>query len=191
MRLFAMFCCVFLVPACFSNPPSSERATTRRVEPTITEESHVSETPKAKSSRKHPRPGEVVYYRLNPNWEKVDKACGARDRSYVVRHVNVPPRTRAPLTAAVKALLDFWGARPSQVEEVSILDGRATLSLASMKGLDGVNTSCGSVAFIGSLRRTVFQFDSVQSFQIHLEGSCKKFGNYMEVGKCRTIMREA
>ncbi len=190
MRLVVSAAClVFLLPACFSDPPHSETAAPRRTEPTPSIQPRRSDSAISGSFRRQPRPGEVVYYRLHPDWRKIDKDCGARDRSYVVRHVDVPPGHMAPLTTAVRALFNHWGGRASQIEEVSLSDGRATISLASVNGLGFASTSCGSVGFTGSLLRTVFQFDTVKSLQVHLAGSCKDFGDFMQAVRCQTYTR--
>ena len=88
----------------------------------------------------------------------------------------------------MRALFDHWGSR--EVEAVSLSDGRATISLVSMKSVEWAGTSCGSIGFMGSLLKTVFHFDTVESVQVQLAGSCKEFAEYMQGSECQTYKRE-
>lgn len=135
--------------------------------------------------------GRIVFYRLNPDWRKVDRYCGAWDRSYVVREVHMPEGNRRFLTRALRALLHGqWDVPRKRLEGVTITKDHANVHLRSMRGLGFASASCGGNAFLGSLERTVFQFDSIRSFQIDLHGSCTRFGNYMQAGpRCIRIHR--
>lgn len=137
-----------------------------------------------------PPPGEVVYYRLHPDFKKVDKYCGAFDRSYVVEPVEIPPGEQAVLTRALEALFREYWELDDAVRSVRVDESRAVVDLRSSDGLGFASTSCGGVGFLGSLMRTVFQFDSVDHAQVRLEGSCARLGKLLQYGRCLTFTRD-
>ncbi|MEM9608358.1 MAG: hypothetical protein AAGA99_13110 [Actinomycetota bacterium] len=59
---------------------------------------------------------------------------------------------------------------------VDVVDLRDVLTPA------GANTSCGSAAQLGELNATAFQFPSVASVRYELEGSCDRFGEWLQRG---------
>lgn len=131
---------------------------------------------------------EVVYYGFRRN---VDTYCGAYDRSYVARPVDVPEGEGSVLTHALRALFaEEWDVPPSRVEKVEILNGRAIIYLTSMDGLGFAGTSCGSIGFQGAVLRTAFQFDSIESVEIWLDGSCRAFGEFIQSARCDTFTRD-
>lgn len=131
----------------------------------------------------------MVFYRLHPDPHKIDDYCGNEDRSYVVRHVAARGDRRA-LGRAVKALFRrYWEIPSSRLDEVSVENGLATISLSSMRDLDFAGTSCGGVGFLGSISRTAFQFESIEALQVHLRGNCRSFGEYMQSARCETFTR--
>ena len=139
--------------------------------------------------RQDPRPGEVVFYRLHPDERKVDRYCGAHDRSYVVETVNVG-RDQAVLTQALRALFHrYWKVPGAVVESVSLSEGQATVGIRFHRLLGWASTSCGSVSFLGSILRTSFQFPSVESVRLELDGSCRNFGKWMQSGRCTIFTR--
>lgn len=187
MRLIALCCAALALASCSPDPPAPSG------DPTIsnvTREPEETQEQEDVSFRTEPRPGEVVFYWLHPDADKVDKYCGAFDRSYVVKHVAVPEGARNVLTRAVRALfVREFDSPGSQVERVTVEDGRAIIYLGSMEGIESADTSCGGVGFMGSLLRTVFQFDSVDSVRVTLRGSCQRFGEFMQADKCQTFTR--
>lgn len=46
----------------------------------------------------------------------------------------------------------------------------------------GANTSCGSGALLGELHATAFQFPEIESVRYELEGSCDRFGEWLQRG---------
>ena len=139
--------------------------------------------------RSKPRDEKVVYYRLHPQEKKVDRYCGALDRSYVVSHVDVGS-DRGVLRRALQALFaEYWGASRT-LGDVSIDQGRAVVDLRSTEQVQFASTSCGGVGFLGSMLRTVFQFDHIEQAQLRLRGSCRDFGEFMQSGVCRAFERE-
>jgi hypothetical protein len=102
----------------------------------------------------------------------------------------MPRGSRLYLTQALRAYLTrYWDRPPEQIQSVSVEDGKATVNLRSMRGLGIASTSCGSVGFMGSIERTLFQFDSVRTARIELAGSCRAFGDYMQAARCSTLTR--
>jgi hypothetical protein len=141
------------------------------------------------SLRAEPDPGEIVYYVTHPDSEQVDKYCGAHDRSYIVKHVEVPEGDIGVLRRALKALFGEQWTAAEEVEAVTVDRGRAIVNLRSTSGFDFAGTSCGGVAFQGAVLRTIFQFESIEEAQIRLEGSCERFGKFMQSGVCTTFTR--
>lgn len=188
MRVIAIFCASLALVSCSPDPPSAGSG-----KPAIsngTPEPQKTHEQEEVSARTQPSPGEVVFYRLHPDPDKVDRYCGAFDRSYIVRHVEVPQGARNVLTRAVRALFVRYFRRPgSQVEKVVLEQGRATIDLRSTRGIESASTSCGGVGFMGALLRTVFQFDSVDALRVTLQGSCQRFGEFMQAGRCQTFTR--
>lgn len=135
------------------------------------------------------QPKDVVYYTLNR--DQVDRYCGAYDRSYVERPVEVPEGQNSVLTHALRALFrNEWNTPPSTIERVELVKGRAVVYLKSADGVEFASTSCGGVGFLGSILRTSFQFDSVESVEIRLGGSCEAFGEFMQTGRCDVFRRQ-
>ena len=187
-RFVGSLLCFFLV-AC---TPSATEDVARPQDGSASPQHVRPGTPAASASpslRVEPDPGEIVYYLTHPDPEKVDKHCGAHDRSYVVKHVDVPEGDLGVLRRALKALFGEQWAAAEEVEAVAVDDGRAIVNLRSTNGLDFAGTSCGSVGFQGSVQRTIFQFDSIEEAQIKLEGSCERFGEFMQSGVCTTFTR--
>lgn len=144
-----------------------------------------TEIPRAKSD-----PGEIVYYTTHPEPEKVDKFCGAHDRSYVVKPVDVPEGDLGVLKRALTALFrEQWGAA-EEIGPVTVDQGRAIVDLRSTDGIGFASTICGGVAFLGSVLRTIFQFGSIDEAQIRLKGSCRRFGEFMQSLMCDTFTRD-
>ena len=179
----------FLLVAC--TPPPTEdvaRPQDRPASPQNTQQ----ETPAASTSpslRAEPDPCEIVYYVTHPDSEQVDRYCGAHDRSYIVKHVEAPEGDPRVLRRALKALFGEQWIAAEEVEAVTIDEGRAIVDLRSTNGFDFAGTSCGGVAFQGAVLRTIFQFESIEGAQIRLEGSCERFGEFMQSGVCTTFTR--
>ena len=178
--------CVLLV-AC---PSSSTNDVQSHPDPAAQgSQRQTSAGPDPSSLRADPDPGEIVYYTTHPDHEKVDKYCGAHDRSYVVKHVDVSSDDPDALRKALEALFrDEWEAG-EEVQAVMVDEGRATLNLRTARGFGFASTTCGGVSFLGSVLRTIFQFESIDEAQITLGGSCKRFGDFMQSLKCMTFTR--
>lgn len=190
MRAVAALSALVILAACTPRQPEMDAGLPTPAVPT-TPKPQTTQRPDRPDERTRPEPGEVVYYRLHPNWRKVDKYCGAFDRSYVVKHVHIPPGAQDVLNRAVGALLsDYYVGSAQGIARVSIEDGMAVIDLRSVRGLGIASTTCGGVSFTGSLMRTVFQFDSIDSFQIHLAGSCRDFAKFKQAAGCITVTRD-
>lgn len=193
MRLKLVWLVVMVLTGCTSavDVPEAAKPSVQPSSSVAESEASAARQPKTRSLRTEPHPGEVVFYQLHPNWRKVDRYCGAFDRSYVVRHVPVPHRAQNVLTRALRALfVRHWHRPESQVVKVIVEDGQATIDLRSMRGIGFAGTTCGGVSFIGSLLRTAFQFNSVHSVAITLRGSCVRFEMYMQAApRCSVVTR--
>ncbi len=136
-------------------------------------------------------PAGVVYYRLHPDPKKVDRHCGAYDRSYIERRVQVPETERAVLKRALQDLFhEVWLTPRSRIRAVDLAEGHVVIDLSSLGELEFATTSCGGVEFAGSIMRTVFQFESIHSFEIRLQGSCRRLGELMQSERCRVYTRD-
>ena len=91
---------------------------------------------------------------------------------------------------ALKALFrDQWAAA-EEVATVARNEGLAIVDLRSTIGFGFASTSCGGVSFLGSVLRTIFQFESIEEAQIWLDGSCEKFGEFIQSLECTTFTRD-
>jgi hypothetical protein len=83
-----------------------------------------------------------VYFRTHPNRSRVDRYCGAFDRSYVAEQVTIPEGEERVLTLALRSLFhDFWSVERSRVSDVNIVDGRAVIDFASWDDFGFASTS--------------------------------------------------
>ncbi|MFP5353246.1 MAG: hypothetical protein ACLGIB_11885 [Actinomycetota bacterium] len=189
MQAFAAVWVILLLGACAATP-SVERAGPAAMASPVAVDIDEGTTSIEQRSRRRARPGEIVFYRLHPNWRKVDRLCGARDRSYVVRHVNVGSELPEALSHALRALFHrHWGVPRSTIGDVIVRDSRAIVDIQARDELGWASTSCGSVSFKGSLLRTVFRFESIDSVRFLLDGTCRSFGEWLQSGRCETFDR--
>lgn len=198
MRFISIIVGLSLLTACTSGldqgtPSESISPTLSPEQPIATTASSGSPTKTEKPKRTfrtEPRPGEVVYYRLHPDHDRVDRYCGAHDRSYIVKHVEVPDGSPAVLRHALEAHFgEYWDAADT-IGTVSATEGRAIVDLRSTDGIGFAGTSCGGVGFVGSVLRTIFQFENIEEAELRLRGSCKNFGVYMQTARCDILTRD-
>ena len=122
----------------------------------------------------------------------------------VARPLSSEDATR-PLRTALRELLE--GTTPSErslgcfstfddqehlLRGVELVDGEAVIDLHRRAFLDElgiVSTSHGGAVFGRQVELTVFQFPQVRSFRYELDGDCKAFGDFAQVGECVVVRR--
>ena len=111
----------------------------------------------------------------------------------------------APLNAALREL--FEGTTLSErhlgcvstfddqehlLRRVELADGEAVIDLhrrAFLDELSMVSTSHAGAVFARQIELTAFQFPQVRSLRLELDGDCKAFGDFAQVGECVVFRR--
>jgi spore germination protein GerM len=110
-----------------------------------------------------------------------------------------------PLRAALREL--FEGTTPSEqhvgcfstfdnqehlLRRVELVDGEAVIDFHRRAFLDElgiVSASHAGAVFARQIELTAFQFPQVRSVRFELDGDCKAFGDFAQVGECVVLNR--
>ena len=123
--------------------------------------------------------------------------------------VTVAVERTAPDQGVLRAAVEFLLAGPNTEEadaglqsmfskdtgrmlrSVSIDDGRAVVDFERglAEAIPNASTSAGSGALLAQLDATVFQFESIDSVEYRLDGSCEEFMQWIQGGPCQPFER--
>jgi hypothetical protein len=116
----------------------------------------------------------------------------------------VAPRSSGVLRASLDALLAgpsaseraahlsslFSDATAGMVRSATIRDGHAIVDFGDLRSaIPNASTSAGSARLLSQLDATVFQFRSITSVEYRLQGSCKDFNEWLQLGGCHPRTR--
>lgn len=134
---------------------------------------------------------------------RVYYTCGASTvptaASYVYR---VVPTTDLVLTSTFQELVkgpddaerelgfvSFFSTDTSDaLASIDLGGGQATVDFTGLAGIENISTSTGSQFFVANLNANVFQFDTIDSVEYRLDGSCDAFWNLLQ-SECQIVTR--
>jgi hypothetical protein len=133
-----------------------------------------------------------VYYTCGPS--AVPTAS-----SFVYR---VVPDTSGVLTATLGELVKgpdeperelgfvsfFSPATSGALANINLVSGKATIDLTGIADIPNLTTATGSQFFVANLNANVFQFDTIDSVEYRLDGSCDAFWALFQ-SECQVISR--
>ncbi len=133
-----------------------------------------------------------VYYTCGPS--TVPTAS-----SFVYR---VVPDTSGVLTATMEELVKgpdeaerelgfvsfFSPATASALDAINLSAGKATIGLTGIADIPNLATATGGQFFVANLNANVFQFDTIDSVEYRLDGSCDAFWALFQ-SECQVITR--
>lgn len=73
----------------------------------------------------------------------------------------------------------FSEATADSLADLSLSAGRVTVGFRGLETIENISTATGSEFFLANLNANVFQFDTIDSVEYQLNGSCDEFWNLL------------